>query len=416
MPCSYVRFFYFLLKSNGLKGRFSLFKEYYADLHIHIGRTVSGRAVKITGSKTLTLDRILETASARKGLDIIGIIDCHSPEVIEEMTKMIEQGELEELAEGGLRFQETMLIPGSEIEIYDSSCQGPIHVLAYFPTLTVMKEFSDWMRKHMKNIHLSSQRIYCDGRTLQEKVCDIGGLFIPAHVFTPFKSLFGKGVHRSLTEVFDPQLIDAIELGLSSDTNMVSAMRELQQYPFVTNSDAHSLGKIAREYQKLRLKQANFTELKNALHEREGRAIVANYGLNPLLGKYHQTVCTKCGEQLKAEATSCTVCGSMQIIKGVATRIKELSEPIVNVRERPPYIHQIPLEFIPGLGPKMMERLIEAFGTEMAILHRVTIEQLEQIVPHKIARMIDFARTGQLSIAVGGGGIYGKVQVKKRNK
>ncbi|MET4562991.1 endonuclease Q family protein [Lysinibacillus parviboronicapiens] len=392
-----------------------MFKEYYADLHIHIGRTLSGRAVKITGSRNLTFARILETASARKGLDIIGIIDCQSPDVIEEMSNMIEQGELEELAEGGLRFQKTIVIPGSEIEIYDSNCQGPIHVLAYFPTLMKMKEFSDWMHKHMKNIHLSSQRIYCDGRTLQQKVYEIGGLFIPAHVFTPFKSLFGKGVHRSMTEVFDPQLIDAIELGLSSDTEMVSGIRELQQYTFVTNSDAHSLGKIAREYQKLRLKQPNFSELKKALHEWEGRTIVANYGLNPLLGKYHQTVCAKCGEQLKTDATSCTVCDSKQIIKGVATRIKELSEPIVHGRERPPYIHQVPLEFIPGLGPKTMERLIEAFGTEMAILHRVTVEQLEQIVPHKIAKMIDLARTGQLGIAVGGGGVYGKVEIEQNN-
>jgi len=118
-----------------------MFQDYYTDLHIHIGRTMSGRAVKITGSKTLTLSRILEMASAKKGLDIIGIIDCHSPEVLAEMTMMIKRGELEELSEGGLRFQETTLIPGSEIEIYDSNCQGPIHVLAYFPTITVMEDF-----------------------------------------------------------------------------------------------------------------------------------------------------------------------------------------------------------------------------------------------------------------------------------
>lgn len=385
--------------------------EFYADLHIHIGRTSNGRAVKITGSKTLTLARILETASARKGLDIIGVIDCHSPEVIEEMLRMIEHGELQELKEGGLRFQETTLIPGSEIEIYDQHCQGPIHVLAYFPTLELMKLFSEWMSQHMKNIHLSSQRIYCDGQTLQQKVHELGGIFIPAHVFTPFKSLFGKGVRRSLTEVFDPQLIDGIELGLSSDTNMVSHIKELQAYTFVSNSDAHSLGKLAREYQKLRLAEANFTELKMALHEQEGRAVIANYGLNPLLGKYHQTVCAKCSQQLSKEAIICTECGSTQIIKGVATRIQELSEDFPNKRNRPPYIHQIPLDFIPGIGPKMMERLIEAFGTEMNILHRVTIDQLEQIVPHKLAHLIDLARTGQLAIEVGGGGIYGKIQV-----
>lgn len=385
-------------------------KEFYADLHIHIGRTASGRAVKITGSKTLILARILETASARKGLDIIGIIDCHSPEVIEEMSELLAQGELKELEGGGLRFQETTLIPGSEIEIYDQFCHGPIHVLAYFPTLLLMKQFSNWMAQHMKNIHLSSQRIYCDGRTLQQKVYELGGLFIPAHVFTPFKSLFGKGVQRSLTEVFDPKMIDAIELGLSSDTMMVNQIKELQAYTFVSNSDAHSLGKIAREYQKLRLAAAHFTELKKALHEQQGRAVLANYGLNPLLGKYHQTVCAKCGEQLDNLATHCTNCGSTQIIKGVATRIQELSEDLLNTRYRPPYIHQVPLDFIPGIGPKMLERLLQAFGTEMNILHNVTLEQLEQIVPSKIATFIDQARTGQLAIAVGGGGIYGKIQ------
>jgi len=389
-----------------------MMQDFYADLHIHIGRTSSGRAVKITGSKTLTLARILEISSAKKGLEIIGIIDCHSPEVMDEMEKMIEQGELKELEQGGLRFQETTLIPGSEIEIYDQHCLGPIHVLTYFPTLSLMREFSNWMSNHMKNIHLSSQRIYCDGRTLQQKVRELGGLFIPAHVFTPFKSLFGKGVHRSLTEVFDPQLIDAIELGLSSNTDMVSNISELQAYTFVSNSDAHSLGKIAREYQKLRLSNANFTELKMALHEQQGRAVTANYGLNPLLGKYHQTVCAKCGEQLSNSATICTNCESTQIIKGVATRIKELSEQVTDKRARPPYIHQVPLDFIPGLGPKMMERLVQAFGTEMNILHRVTLEQLEQIVPHKIAKMIDLARMGQLAIEVGGGGIYGKVQLE----
>lgn len=389
-----------------------MFHDYYTDLHIHIGRTMSGRAVKITGSKTLTLSRILEMASAKKGLDIIGIIDCHSPEVLAEMTMMIQRGELEELTEGGLRFQETTLIPGSEIEIYDSNCQGPIHVLAYFPTIEVMANFSNWMKGFMKNIHLSSQRIYCDGRVLQQKVRELGGLFIPAHVFTPFKSLFGRGVHNSLTEVFDPQLIDAIELGLSSDTNMVKNIREIQQYTFVTNSDAHSLGKIAREYQKIRLKAANFNELKMALHEQEGRAIIANYGLNPLLGKYHQTVCAKCGEQLNDEDTICKSCGSSQIVKGVASRIIELSDPDSAERERPPYIHQVPLDFIPGLGPKMMEKLIRAFGTEMTILHCITTEQLAEIVPLKIAQMIDLARTGQLHIAVGGGGVYGKVQLE----
>lgn len=383
-------------------------QNYYADLHIHIGRTESGRAVKITGSRNLTLKNILHTASSQKGLDIIGIIDCHSPEVIEEIEELMNEGRMELLPEGGLRFEKTTLIPGSEIEIYDESCKGPVHVLAFFPTLELMKEFSGWMRSVIKNIHLSSQRIYCSGRQLQGKVKELGGLFIPAHVFTPFKSLYGKGVEKSLTEVLDPEKIDAIELGLSSDTYMVQGISELEKYTFVTNSDAHSLGKLAREYQKVELQQPTFHELALALQEKEERKILTNYGLNPLLGKYYSTVCQDCGERVKTGGT-CPKCGSRHVVKGVSVRIQELTDLKEPMRKRPPYIHQVPLDFIPGVGKKTIQRLIEAFGTEMAILHEVSLEQLEEVVSAKIAKTIDLARKGQLTIEMGGGGVYGKI-------
>ena len=389
-----------------------MLKEIFADLHIHIGRTEKGRAVKITGSKNLTLKNILETANSRKGLDLVGIIDCHSPEVIEEIEQLIREGQAHELIEGGVRFKNTTLILGSEIEIYDEYCHGPIHVLCYMPTIEKMKIFSNWMHTRLKNIHLSTQRIQCDGRTLQQKVHELDGLFIPAHVFTPFKSLFGKGVKNSLSEVFDPQLIDAIELGLSSDTYMVKGISELAPYSFVTNSDAHSLGKLAREYQKMQVAKASFKELKKALHQKEGRAIVENYGLNPLLGKYHNTVCANCDEQIPEDHyTLCPFCGKEGFIKGVAKRIHELSDtPILDV-ERPPYIHQVPLDFIPGIGAKTIEKMLDAFGTEMNILHNTSLDELKAVIPEKLAASINLARKGELGITVGGGGVYGKVSL-----
>lgn len=391
----------------------SLLKEIYADLHIHIGRTDKGRAVKITGSRNLTLNNILETATSKKGLDLVGIIDCHSPEVIEEIEQLILAGNTTELNEGGIRYKKTTLILGSEIEIYDAHCHGPIHVLCYMPTIETMKTFSNWMSAHMKNIHLSSQRIYCDGRTLQQKVQELGGLFIPAHVFTPFKSLFGRGVKSSLSEVFDPQLIDAIELGLSSDTLMVKGIYELFPYSFVTNSDAHSLGKLAREYQKMNVADANFVELKMALKQQNGRGILANFGLNPLLGKYYDTVCANCGEKsIEENPIRCPFCGKQHFIKGVAKRISELSNPAVQEIDRPPYIHQVPLDFIPGIGPKTIEKLVTAFGTEMNILHQASLEELKKVIPEKLALLIDSARKGTLAMTVGGGGVYGKINVE----
>lgn len=394
---------------NKFKGGGKILKDFFVDLHIHIGRTASGKPVKITGSRNLTLHAILQYANSQKGLDMIGIIDCHVPEVLLEIEQLVNLGAMKELAEGGLQFQNTTLILGSEIEVYDTNCHGPIHVLTYFPTVEKMKDFSQWMSKHVKNISLSTQRIYVEGRVLQQRVHEYGGLFIPAHVFTPFKSLYGKGVQRSLTEVFDAQLIDGIELGLSSDTRMVEHIKELHPYPFLTSSDAHSLGKMGREYGKLLMEESSFYELQKALRHEEGRLIRANYGLNPLLGKYYESICFHCGEQVNMEMEACSECGSTDFIKGVSTRIKELSDEDVTPVNRPPYIHQVPLDFIPGLGPKTMKRLLEVFGTEMNILHHVTKEQLLEVVPEKLVELIHRARLGQLNIVHGGGGKYGKV-------
>ncbi|MBU5263118.1 TIGR00375 family protein [Bacillus atrophaeus] len=385
-------------------------KNIYADLHIHIGRTFTGRAVKITGAKTLTLDNILIEASESKGIELLGIIDCHSPEVILELEEGISSGRYRELEEGGIRYRRTTLLLGSELEIYDESCKGPVHVLAFLPTIAKMKEFSVWLSARLKNIHLSSQRIYETGLNLQRKVKELGGLFIPAHIFTPHKSLYGKGVKTSLAEIFDPELIDAVELGLSCDSYMASQVSELNNYSFLTNSDAHSLGKIGREYNKLIMSEANFSEFALALKGRENRGIAANYGLNPLLGKYYRTACEACGEPAVKEGESCASCGGRRFTKGVSERLSELSDQPENLTMRPPYVHQIPLQFVPGVGPKTLEKLKSAFGTEMSILHQASEEQLAKVVSPKTAALIVKARSGKLNVEAGGGGAYGRVK------
>lgn len=383
--------------------------QYYVDLHIHIGRTYTGKAVKITGAKTLTFSKIIEHARDLKGLDMIGIIDCHSPEVIIEMEKLLESGELITHPKGGLLYGGLTIIPGSELEIYDENCKGPIHVLCYFSNLSKMKDFSNWLVPHLKNIQLSSQRIYITGLELQHKVAELGGIFIPAHVFTPFKSLFGRGVDKSLTEVFDPYLIDGIEVGLSADSEMADNIAELHAYTFVTNSDAHSLPKIAREYQIINMIEPTFTHLKEALHKENGQRVSANYGLDPLLGKYHQTACEKCSFPIEPEMKECPNCGHKKFVKGVADRIHELKSADGSPSDRPPYVHQVPLQFIPGLGPKLLEKLLDHFGTEMAILHEVPEEALRKVVPSKIADLIIRARSGTVTFQAGGGGKYGRV-------
>ena len=74
----------------------------------------------------------------------------------------------------------------------------------------------------------------------------------------------------------------------------------------------------------------------------------------------------------------CENCGHTKFVKGVADRISRIESSAVEVPDSPPYIHQIPLDFIPGLGPKLLEKLLNHFGTEMAILHEVPFNELKE--------------------------------------
>ena len=76
---------------------------------------------------------------------------------------------------------------------------------------------------------------------------------------------------------------------------------------------------------------------------------------------------------------------------------------------RPPYIYQIPLTFMPGLGGKTIDKLLNNFETEMNILHKLSEDDIEAVVGEKIAKNIIAARTGNVKIQAGGGGVYGKL-------
>lgn len=386
-----------------------MLNSFFADMHIHIGRDMYNKPVKITGAKTLTLTNILKEASRNKGIHMTGVIDSHAPAVQEEIKQLIEAGEAYELADGGVRFEKVTLLPGSEIEVYDENCHGPIHVLCFFPTLDAVGKFSEWLTGKMKNITLSSQRYYGSAKELQYKVKELSGLFIIAHVFTPFKSLYGKGVRTSLKEVFDPDLIDAIELGLSSDTSMADQIAELHDYTFVSNSDAHSLAKIAREYQEITMEEPTFKEFEWALSNVKGRGIKQNFGMNPHLGKYYTTVCSQCLEPLSPDSDQCYKCHSTKIIKGVYDRIQELTNADGSNVARPPYSYQVPLEYLPKIGPKTFEKLLSHFHTEMNVIHHAPLEELQKVVPEKLATSIIRMREGSLEIKAGGGGRYGSV-------
>ncbi|MNM86919.1 hypothetical protein D3C81_990880 [compost metagenome] len=385
---------------------------YYADLHIHIGRTEQGAPVKISGSRDLTFANIAKEAAERKGIQLIGIIDCHSPGVQDDILTCLDTGEMQELPDGGISYRDTTILLGSELEIREPG-MGPAHLLAFFPYLKTMQSFTEWLKVRMKNVTLSSQRVYAPAKVLQEEVYARGGVIIPAHIFTPHRSIYGSCAPR-IADVLDPDLISAVELGLSSDSEMAGWISELDRYTFLTNSDAHSLKKIGREYNKLALAEPTYGEFVKALASVDGRGVEGNFGLNPRLGKYHRTYCSSCNyiiDEAHVSVERCPYCGKTKLVRGVLDRIISIADrnaPQVP-ENRPPYHYQVPLEFIPGLGPAKLELLLHAFGTEMNILHRVTYQELSDVVGDDLASKICDARAGNLRLETGGGGIYGKV-------
>ena len=69
--------------------------------------------------------------------------------------------------------------------------------------------------------------------------------------------------------------IFAIELGLSADTYLADMISELENKTFVTNSDAHSLPKIAREYNKMMVEDISFKEVVKALKNEDNRKVLS---------------------------------------------------------------------------------------------------------------------------------------------
>ena len=393
--------------------------EVFADLHVHIGRSENNKPIKITAARSLNFANIAKECRGRKGIDIVGIIDCASPYVIEDIENFLKTGEAYEIKDGGIIYKDKVcIILGSEIETSEKGLNGhcgSAHNLCYFPHLEDIKGFSKEMSTHIKNITLSSQRADISAYELIDIVEKYNGILVPAHRFTPHKSFYGNCTDR-LEKIFKEKYskIPAIELGLSSDTFLADTISELESKTFLTNSDAHSLPKIAREYNKILVGDISFKELLKALKNEDGRKIITNYGLDPKLGKYHRTYCEVCGKNIPGDApvTVCDTCDSRNITMGVYDRIeiikdkKETKSP----ENRPEYVYQIPLTFIPGLGNKTIDKLLDNFGTEMNILHKLSKDDLEAVVGEKIARNIVFAREGKMTIQAGGGGVYGQVK------
>ncbi len=375
-----------------------------ADLHIH-------SCFSMATSKDMVINNIAPKA-CEKGLKLVGTGDGFHPkwlDIIEENTEYKGDGIY---SNGDIDFIITTEVEG----------KNKIHHLIMIPTIEIARELSDKLVSKNKSVD-GRPRSPMDGAEILEMVREYDCMIGPAHAFTPW-----TGMYKSFDSIYDcyERKVDFVELGLSADTNMADTVKELKDFPFLTNSDAHSPWphRLGREFNQIEMDDISYSSLKKAF---KNKSIKANYGLLPNLGKYHMTACTKCFKLIDPEIAKdrkmrCS-CGG-RIKKGVDFRISEIadySEPI-HPEHRPPYIHLMPLAEIismvydKGVTTKTVQtrwqKLIDAFGPEIEVLLNTSLEDISKI-DENLPQAISAFRNKTIHVSPGGGGKYGEISFDK---
>ena len=387
-------------------------KEYNLDLHLH-GNYSAGV------SKNMTIPVIAEQSKI-KGLDVVTTNDLVHSKWSAHVKKNIEEesnGVYRDL-KGNCNF-----IIGGELE--DNK---RIHHLAYLPSLESAEELREKVSGYgcLDCSMCGRPHLKLNAEEIAEIVVDVGGIFGPAHAFTPYTGIFA--FFNSLKEAYGSMhsKLSFIELGLSADSYFADLIKENHSYSFLSNSDAHSPWphRIGREFNKIKMNKPNFDSLKKALKEKEEKLITKNIGLNPREGKYHCTACNSCFskyslEQAKQLNWNCLKCQG-QIKRGVKDLINTLAnfEKETHPDFRPEYLHSLPLAEIiqqtvntKGINTVKVQSkwkdFVELFENEIEILIDAKQEELEE-VDKEVAKMIIAFRKGLVLYLPGGGGEYGK--------
>ena len=112
----------------------------YGDLHIHIGRTSTGKPVKITASPKLNLENI-PGAAQEKGLGLIGLVDAACSGVLQDLDILADSGKMQPVPGGGYLCKGVTLLLGHEVEIANTTGREA-HFLGFFPDLANLQSYA----------------------------------------------------------------------------------------------------------------------------------------------------------------------------------------------------------------------------------------------------------------------------------
>jgi DNA helicase II / ATP-dependent DNA helicase PcrA len=411
--------------------------RFHADLHVH---SKYSRAT----SRDLDLEHLFAWA-ARKGVGVVGTGDfCHPAWRAELKDKLV-------AAEPGL-FRLRADIEHTIAQTLPAACRDPVRFMLSVEISTIYKK-GDKTRKIHHLIYAPDfatadriadrlgriGNIASDGRPIlgldSRDLLDItltsspDAYFIPAHIWTPwFAALGSQSGFDSIKECYGDLAghIFAVETGLSSDPPMNWRLSMLDRYRLVSNSDAHSPGKLGREATTFDCARDYFA-IRKALET--GAGYIGTVEFFPEEGKYHLDGHRKCGIKLSpretlAQGGRCPVCGGAMTI-GVLHRVEELADRSEAETLPPPTAGEVsnlvPLPEVLGeiaaSGPtsKTVERsygkLLGALGSELAILQTVPLEDIARADSSLLAEAIARLRRGEVTRDAGYDGEYGVIRL-----
>ncbi len=409
---------------------------FYADLHIH---SKYSRAT----SKDCNLEQLALWAQ-KKGLSVISTGDFTHPAWFKEINeKLIPDGcgayrlrpEIEKQI--FVDCEPVRFILSVEIStIYKKGDKTrKVHHVVFVPNINTAQNFRQKLDA-IGNINSDGRPILgLDSRSLLETVLESGenSYIIPAHIWTPWFSVLGsKSGFDSIEECYEDlsEHIFAVETGLSSDPEMNWKVSKLDKFRLVSNSDAHSPSKLAREATVFDTSPDYFS-IMNAL--KTGDGYIGTVEFFPEEGKYHEDGHRKCNICLTPEETKkvngiCPVCGKPLTI-GVLNRVNELADRPFDSNFIPKtggkVFSLVPLveiiSEITGVGSSSKsvlneyERLIKKFGSELSILQDVPTDDLSKDFP-LLAEGISRLRQGKVIRQAGYDGEYGVIKLFGENE
>jgi uncharacterized protein (TIGR00375 family) len=392
----------------------------FADLHIH------SRYSRAT-SKDLTVEN-LERFARIKGLNLLGTGDFTHPKWFSELK--------EKLSDDGTGILKTKTNFKFVLQTEISLVYNQDKKIRKVHLILLAKNFE--ITNQINSLLLRFGRLDYDGRpTFGVKAYEIVELLkeidsnieiIPAHIWTPWFSVFGSNSgFDSLEECFKDQTkhIFALETGLSSDPEMNWKLSKLDSYTLVSNSDSHSYWpyRIGRECNVFDLKEEELSYEKLISSIRTRKNFLMTIEVDPAYGKYHFDGHRNCNVILSPEESLrinnvCPVCHKKLTI-GVLHRVFELSDRkefrkphnAVDFKRMLPLQELISLRTGKGVLTKenweIYNKLISSFGNEFNVLLNAELEKLLSIVDKELAELIIKNRNNKIAVKPGYDGVYG---------